>query len=133
MSAVTSKPAIACFHCKKDHDSATAFLLMCAKCQRAWHNGCHIPPVSSEELLKRYDADRAGKRAAGIRSWQCRTCTKRSRPEPSGSSIPSTVPTRCSDTPPARTTTQSQPAIAGQVCLPRSQGELVRERMVLRL
>ncbi|KAI0769854.1 hypothetical protein C8Q74DRAFT_853369 [Fomes fomentarius] len=76
-------PKVPCFRCKKSHDTAAAFLISCSKCERAWHHTCHIPPVTEEEILGRIDADKKGKRDAGLGGWQCRTCTKRSRTEPS--------------------------------------------------
>ncbi|KAI0700029.1 hypothetical protein C8T65DRAFT_658435 [Cerioporus squamosus] len=95
-AVVIQPPKVPCFRCKKSHDTAAAFLMACCKCERAWHHTCHIPPVAEDEIMRRLKADQGGKRDAGLRSWQCRTCTKKRRLEAEHS-----TDTRPSPAPPA--------------------------------
>ncbi|PIL22869.1 transcription factor [Ganoderma sinense ZZ0214-1] len=81
MSAYHPRPKVSCVRCNKNHDTPAAFLMACAKCERAWHHTCHIPQVSEEEILERITFDNQGKREAGLAGWQCKRCTKRARVE----------------------------------------------------
>ncbi|KAM5538667.1 hypothetical protein V8D89_007696 [Ganoderma adspersum] len=82
MSAYHPRPKVPCVRCNKNHDTPAAFLMACAKCERAWHHTCHIPQVSEQEILERLTFDGKGKRDAGLAGWQCKRCTKRTRVEP---------------------------------------------------
>ncbi|TBU47402.1 hypothetical protein BD309DRAFT_913913 [Dichomitus squalens] len=96
MSATTAvhipTPKVPCHRCKQIHDTPAAVLMACAKCERAWHHTCHVPPVSEKEILERIDLDKQGKRDVGLRAWQCRRCTKKIRVEPPPPALPAAGP-----------------------------------------
>ena len=136
MSAYHPRPKVPCVRCNKNHDTPAAFLMACAKCERAWHHSlsscffqiprptsltkspaaCHIPQVSEQEILQRLSLDSQGKRDAGLAGWQCKRCTKRARTEtplPAAAPDQSVGPSKpaAASTPPP----QSKPSLNGHL------------------
>ncbi|KAL4896545.1 hypothetical protein BDV59DRAFT_170942 [Aspergillus ambiguus] len=54
---------ISCILCQRGHSPPSNTIVFCDKCNRAWHQLCHDPPIASEVV------------AVKEKEWLCRVCT----------------------------------------------------------
>lgn len=53
--------------------------------------GCHLPPVSDQELIARIRADNSGDKSNGLQAWKCGYCVEGLEPDIRGSIPPSSA------------------------------------------